>query len=59
MDGAREVTTADILGRVRAIRPTSHVKREEVEELRRWAREHLAIDAVQGRPAGGERRIEI
>ena len=59
-DGARELTTADVLGRVRQIRPTSEVKREQIEEIRRWAREHLAIDAVKGRPAaGGERKLEF
>ena len=58
-DGARDVTTADVLGRVRAIRPTSEVKREEIEELRRWAREHLALDAVKGAPAAGERLMEF
>jgi SpoVK/Ycf46/Vps4 family AAA+-type ATPase len=59
-DGGRELTTADVLGRVRAIRPTSEVKREQIEEIRRWAREHLAIDAVKGQPAaGGERRLEF
>jgi SpoVK/Ycf46/Vps4 family AAA+-type ATPase len=59
MDGGREVTTADVLARVRAIRPTSEVKREEIEDLRRWAREHLAIDAGRGLPAGGERLMEF
>ena len=60
MDGGRELTTADVLRRVRAIRPTSEVKREEIEELRKWAREHLAIDAVHGRPVGaGERLMEF
>jgi SpoVK/Ycf46/Vps4 family AAA+-type ATPase len=59
MDGRRELTTADMLTRVRSIRPTSEVKREEIEELRRWAREHLAIDAVRGQPASGERYIEF
>lgn len=60
MDGARELTTADLLRRVHAIRPTSVVKRDEIEELRRWAREHLAIDAVRGRPAdSGERLMEF
>ena len=38
MDGARELTTGDVLSRVRSIRPTSEVKREEIEELRRCAR---------------------
>jgi SpoVK/Ycf46/Vps4 family AAA+-type ATPase len=60
MDGARELATADVGRRVRAIRPTSEVKREEIEELRRWAREHLAIDAVHGQPAAsGERLMEF
>jgi hypothetical protein len=35
MDGAREVCTADDPRRVRTIRPTSEVKREEIGELRR------------------------
>jgi hypothetical protein len=59
MDGARAATTADVLGRVRSIRPTSKVKREEIDALRRWAREHLAIDAVRGPVATGERRLEF
>ena len=61
MDGAREVTTEDVLAPCGDIRPTSLVKREEIEELRRWAREHLAIDAVQGRTVGdgAERRLEF
>jgi hypothetical protein len=60
VDGAREVTTADVLHRVRSIRPTWEVKREEIEKLRRWAREHLAIDAVHGQPAAaGERLMEF
>jgi len=59
MDGARALTTGDLVRRVRAIRPTSEVKREAIEELRRWAREHLAVDAVRGQPARGERYIEF
>lgn len=50
-DGAREPSTADVRGRVRQIRPTSEVKREQIEEIRRWAREHLAID--------GERKLDF
>lgn len=45
MDGEREVTTPDIVRRARTIQPTSVVKREQIESLRRWAREHMAIDA--------------
>lgn len=60
MDGMRELTTADVVKRVRSIRPTSEVKREEIEELRKWAREHLAIDALSGHPpAAGERLMEF
>jgi SpoVK/Ycf46/Vps4 family AAA+-type ATPase len=59
MDGAREVMTSDVLQRVRSIRPTSEVKREEIEDLRRWAKDHLAIDAVQGAPVAGDRYIEF
>jgi SpoVK/Ycf46/Vps4 family AAA+-type ATPase len=59
MDGAREVTTEDVLEALRAIRPTSEVKHEEIEALRRWARDHLAIDAGRGRPVAGERLMEF
>lgn len=59
MDAGREVTTGDVLNRVRSIRPTSEVKREEIEEPRKWAREHPAIDAVRSEPMGGERRLEF
>lgn len=45
MDGEREVETSDIVSRARGIVPTSQVKREQVESLRNWAREHMAIDA--------------
>ena len=59
MDGARDLVMADVLRRVRAIRPTSEVKREQIEELRRWAKEHLAVDAVRGQPASDERCMEF
>jgi SpoVK/Ycf46/Vps4 family AAA+-type ATPase len=59
MDGERALVTADIVRRVRSIRPTSEVKREEITELRRWAQEHLAIDAVRGETATGERFLEF
>ena len=60
MDGCREVTTADVDRRVRSIRPTSEIKREDIGELRRWAQDHLAIDAGHGRTAGdGERLLEL
>ena len=60
MDSGREVTTADLITASRSIRPTSVVKREEIEELRRWAREHLATDAGDAAaPATGERLMEF
>ncbi len=34
-------------------------KREEIEELRRWARDHLVIDAVRGQPNADERYMEF
>jgi ATPase family associated with various cellular activities (AAA) len=45
MDGEREVTTADIVDRARQIQPTSLIKREQVESLRNWAKDHMAISA--------------
>ena len=60
LDGEPALTTADVLRRVRAIRPMSEVKRADIGELRRWARDHLALDAVRGRPAAaGERLMEF
>jgi len=59
MDGGREVTTSDVVRRVRSIRPTSEVKREDIEELRRWAKDHLAIDAVRGPAEGAGRLMEF
>ena len=59
MDGERPLVSADVLRRVRSIRPTSEVKREEIAELRRWAHEHMAIDAVRGETARGERLLEF
>src|SRR5262249_35005212 len=60
MEGSRSVTTSDVRKRVHSIRPTSEVKREEIAELRRWAHDHLAIDAARGDAVGsGERRLEL
>jgi hypothetical protein len=59
LDGARELISGDVLHRVRSIRPTSEVKREDIAELRRWAQEYLAIDAVRGQAAAGERFLEF
>ena len=60
MDGVRQLTTDDVLHRVGSVRPTSQVKHEQIAELRRWAQEHLAIDAARGQPtSGGERLLEL
>jgi hypothetical protein len=45
MDSEREVTTADIVERAKQIQPTSVIKREQVESLRNWAKDHMAISA--------------
>jgi hypothetical protein len=58
-DGVRPVTTEDVLVRVRSIRPTSQVMHAVIEEQRRWCLQHLAIDAVQGKPMSGERLMEF
>ena len=57
MDGSRPVTTSDVRKRARSIRPTSDVKREEIAELRRWAHDHLAIDAGDGQSVGSRERL--
>src|SRR5262245_26301786 len=45
MDGTRGVTTADITRRAGQIQPTSVIKREQVDSLRNWAKDHLAVSA--------------
>jgi hypothetical protein len=42
-----------------SVRPTSEVKREDIAELRRWAQDHLAINAARGQPVVGERFLEF
>lgn len=65
MDGEREVETGDIIMRVRQIQPTSVVKREQIESLRSWAKEHMAIDAggasvaPMGETTVAERALEM
>jgi hypothetical protein len=41
------------------IRPISQVKAAEVEDLRRWAREALAIDANRGVTVGDGDRLAV
>jgi hypothetical protein len=45
MDGERWVMTGDIVESARRIQPTSVIKREQVESLRNWAKDHLAVSA--------------
>jgi hypothetical protein len=60
LDNARAVVNGDVLRRTKSIRPTSEVKREEIGELRRWAQDHLAVDAGRGVATGvGERLLEL
>jgi AAA+ superfamily predicted ATPase len=51
-DGQRPVRTEDVSMALAGIRPLAQVKAAEVEDLRRWAREALAVDANRGTPVG-------
>ncbi len=51
-DGQRALRSEDILGALGSIRPLAQVKPAEIEDLRRWAREALAIDANRGTQLG-------
>ena len=53
-DGARPLRTEDLLLALGGIRPIAQVKAAEVDDLRRWAREALAIDAHRGSTVGRE-----
>jgi SpoVK/Ycf46/Vps4 family AAA+-type ATPase len=59
-DGRRALRTDDIARSVGTIRPLSQVKPDEIEDLRRWAREALAVDANRGTQMGTEvRSLEL
>src|SRR6266540_215497 len=45
MDGERWLMTEDIVECAGRIQPTSVIKREQVESLRNWAKDHMAVDA--------------
>ena len=45
MDGERWLMTEDIVECAGRIQPTSVIKREQVESLRSWAKDHMAVDA--------------
>ena len=51
-DDQRPLRSDDILRALSAVRPLAQVKPAEIEELRRWAREALAIDANRGTQLG-------
>src|SRR6266545_3688597 len=51
-DGQRPLRTDDILRALSGIRPLAQVKPNEIEDLRRWARDALAIDANRGSQLG-------
>ena len=59
-DGARPLRTEDIVEALGRIRPLSQVKPDEIEDLRRWAREALAVDANRGTRLGADvRTLEL
>ena len=60
-DGQRALLTDDILRALSGIRPLAQVKLNEIEDLRRWARDALAIDANRGTQlgAGDVRSLEL
>ena len=60
-DGQRPLQTEDVVRALAGIRPLAQVKAAEIEDLRRWAREALAIDANRGAPVGaaGARSLEL
>jgi SpoVK/Ycf46/Vps4 family AAA+-type ATPase len=60
-DGQRTLRTDDILRALSGIRPLAQVKPTEIEDLRRWARDALAIDANRGTQLGATdvRSLEI
>ena len=65
MDGERWLMTEDIVECARRIQPTSVIKREQVESLRNWAKDHMAVDAggvgvtTIGERMNGARALEM
>ena len=51
-DSQRTLRTDDIVRALSSIRPLAQVKPNEIEDLRRWAREALAVDANRGTQVG-------
>jgi SpoVK/Ycf46/Vps4 family AAA+-type ATPase len=47
-DSQRTLRTEDVVRALSSIRPLAQVKPDEIEDLRRWARDALAIDANRG-----------
>jgi hypothetical protein len=64
LDGERQVTTSDIIRRAERIVPTSQMKKEQIEEIRRWAEKHMAVNAggsdlTSPNKRNNERSLEI
>ena len=55
-DCQRALRTEDIVRALSGIRPLAQVKPNEIEDLRRWARDALAIDANRGTASRRRRR---
>lgn len=59
-DGRRALRSDDVVRSLGTIRPLSQVKPAEIEDLRRWAREALAVDANRGTQLGADvRTLEL
>jgi hypothetical protein len=62
-DGARPLRTDDMLARAKKVTPIGVLKKQEIDEIRSWARDHLgAVDASGAdapKPRAGERQLEF
>lgn len=45
MDGERHATTGDVVAQAKGIVPTSKMKKEQIDLIRKWASEHMAVNA--------------
>jgi len=52
MDGERPATTEDIVARAERIVPIAKMKKEQIDELRKWAETHMAVNADSDDVAG-------
>jgi hypothetical protein len=59
-DGQRALRTEDVVRSIGSIRPLCQVNPAEIEDLRRWAKEALAVDANRGTLSGADvRSLEL